>query len=1125
MFIRAEKKLSRLLITAAILAPLALPVQAEFIERKIEAPNLTPTTLLTTSFSLITEEAIVADLRGPSSVKDITLTVNGNGELVIRNNTVRMFSDLNAIIDGTGVTIKQAIQPRTTVTVALTDISLSAETTLTRLEPYGVYSPNANGFNESVEKDIWVDVYADIQRNMMKFYARAETYDYYQNYFWSERDESKSSTLSKWHKTATYDIPKNYRKAHKAAGLASSSWLALAAYTLDRSFTVTDYIYTSHYGTFSHEYGHTMGFNHDSGMAYGWDNPVRAEMQKLIANGTVNRVASGDEPTNHDMDFFLHFDEAEGLTLYQQADAEFNGIDWINVVYDDAKISLGETRIDGSKITFDIAKTAHDKILFNARLTDQEFMANLSYQTQDTGAIELGSSTFFIPDMSENISSGIITDVATDVVGPTAPVLNVGSKTSFRFPVTAENGETLVVQAWGDKHYPGCEWKPMEDAAGCSTRHQQSFDANLRISVTLEDNPQLIEGTYTGSLPLTQIDYFDQASTKPLILPINISVFSDPTPAKFAAEQAQHEQARAALVDALPLFDGAITGNTNSSEAFSVDINGDTKTLCYFHAVKKDLSTKSLLGFVENNTCTIGELNSYNGIAGFSSESFLTFNRDTISQIDDKVMITLPETGEELQICYRNEDPFTGVGFIRGRKCVSNMTASNGKGWGFSSGNQYLTQSRDTLDQLPENEGWVLPSANITPLTVSFDHGENAICRMSILGTQLLGYVDDAKCTIGANNIWKGAQGFASSQYQVVDINAKRKISAVKITVQESAWFTEPLDLEVCYRPEADVAGVGFSTYGGQCMQHDRGVMKATGKGWYFGYDSNSPKVMWEYSLRTDDIWLTPSTSQLAFKLPTSAGEKTVCRFEANDKAHYGLVNELNQCELGANNRLNGEYNFHSDEYQVIRADANLPGENISFFHDNDELVQLCSHNDTVGYSFNGQRCEQAEMLGDNGSRWLHNSDNAMQQYIYQFPEDNAWVFPTAALTPYVASTQQGELAVCRTHFDNRTVMGFVVDNQCKINSDLSIEDTFGFSNARYQVIDTSLGNSGDAVMVTWEDGVSREICYRPTSKWMGVGYRGNRGNRYVNRCQSNLGADNGGGFFFSKGNTLITFP
>ena len=76
-------------------------------------------------------------------------------------------------------------------------------------------------------------------------------------------------------------------------------------------------------------------------------------------------------------------------------------------------------------------------------------------------------------------------------------------KPALSFPVTAENGDTLVVQAWGDKHYPGCSWKPMEDAAGCSSRHQQSFDANLRISVTKADNPHLAEGTYTGSLPLT----------------------------------------------------------------------------------------------------------------------------------------------------------------------------------------------------------------------------------------------------------------------------------------------------------------------------------------------------------------------------------------------------------------------------------------------------------------------------------------------------------------------------------------------------------------------------------------------------------------------------------------------
>lgn len=113
------------------------------------------------------------------------------------------------------------------------------------------------------------------------------------------------------------------------------------------------------------------------------------------------------------------------------------------------------------------------------------------------------------------------------------------------------------------------------------------------------------------------------------------------------------------------------------------------------------------------------------------------------------------------------------------------MTAGTGtgKGWGFSRGNQYLTQSRDTLDQLPENAGWVLPQANITPLTVIFDQGERAVCRMSILGTQLLGYVDQNKCTIGENNRWKAVQAFGSSRYQVVDANAKRTVENVKITV------------------------------------------------------------------------------------------------------------------------------------------------------------------------------------------------------------------------------------------------------------------------------------------------------------------------------------------------------
>lgn len=638
MSIRAEKKLPRLLVMAALLAPSAFSVQAEFIERRIEAPNLMPNVLLQSAYRLISEESIAHDLRGISNTKDITLSVNDAGQLVIRNNTVRKFSDLNVIINGTGTTIDKIIQPRTTVTVALTDIVLNAQTTLIRLEPYGVYSPNANGFNDSVEKDIWIDVYADIQRNMMKFYSRADTYDDYRHFFWVERDESMSSSLGKWHKTATYDIPKNYRIAHKAAGLASGSWLALAAYTLDRSFTITDSIYTSHYGTFSHEYGHTMGFKHGSGMAYGWDDPVRAGMFKLIEDGVVNRVASGDTPTVHDANFFLHFDEKAGLTFYQKPDANFIGIDWVNVVYNDENIALSETRIKDNKIIFDVAKNNHDKILFNARLTGQEYMANLTYQTQDREVITLGTSIFSVLDMGENVKSSVIVDVNSAAAGPTEPVLNVGTKTRFTFPVTSQSGENMTIQAWGDKRYIGCDWKPMEDASACAKRHQESFNADLRITISSIDNPALTAGQYTGMLALTQIDYLDRTKTKL----IELSGFVDPTPTVFAAEQAQHEKNRLDLVNQLPPLEGSLINSTQSDDAFSFNINGEVKTLCYFHAVKKDLTMDSLLGFVEGDSCSIGASNSYKGQPNFSSNSYLTFNRHSMQQQDDNIMIHLP---------------------------------------------------------------------------------------------------------------------------------------------------------------------------------------------------------------------------------------------------------------------------------------------------------------------------------------------------------------------------------------------------------------------------------------------------------------------------------------------------
>lgn len=1120
MRIRTEKKLSRLLITAALLAPLALPVQAEFIERKITAPNVTPTILAQAPFSIIAEEAIVADLRGPSNVKDITLTVNNNNRLVIRNNTVRKFSDLNLIIDGTGIAIEHVIQPRTVITLALSNIELSADTKLGRLEPYGVYFPSANGFNASVEKDIWVEVYADVQRNMMKFYSRAETYDLFRNYFWSERDESLSSTLGKWHKTATYDIPKNYRKAHKASGLASGSWLALASYRLDRPYTVTDYVYSGHYGTFSHEYGHTMGFKHGSGIAYGWDDPVRAELQKLIENGTVNRVASGDEPTRHDVDFFLHFDEKSGLQLFQKADADFTGIDWINVVYNDETIALSETRIEGNKVKFDVAKTTEDKILFNARFTDQEFMANLTYQTNDHDIISLGSTSIFIPELGDNINSGIIIDPTTGATGPTQVTSVRGAEpTAFTFPVTSESGETITINATGRTYYPGCVWKQLENSAGCT--RQQSSDINLNIVVNKEDNPALVTGNYSGIVALHQVSYNDIDHAVVHQVPVEISIFADPTPAKFAEEQAQHEQQRLELTTQLPALEGAIYGSTNSEDAFTFDVNGTEQTLCYFHAVDKDLSKTSLLGFVKDNTCTIGELNSYKGTVGFSSEHYLTFNKYTMNQQGDNVFITLPETGESKQICYRTDEPWIGVGFATGRHCGANMTANNGKAWSFSSTNSFLTNQRDTLDSLPDDAGWVLPLADVTPLTVTFDEGERIICRMSILETQLLGYIDEGKCTIGEHNTWKGVTGFGSYQYQIVDENANRMVENVKVTIAANKLQAEVQTYPVCYRPEAMFGGVGYSTSRSRCTQFEQQVIDVEGDSWKFGYLSGSPKVTWSYKLSTDDIWLSPSLSQLAVKFPTSKGDKVLCRFKANNNAHYGLVNAENACEIGAGRSLSGIDNFNSNDYQVIAANVGTIGESISFNHDNNTQAQLCSRGDYVGYSLNGSRCEQAQVLAENGRRWKYSKGNQMMQYTYQFPEDNAWVFPEQSVTNLTVPTQNGEASICRTHFNNRTVMGFVLNNQCKIDDRLDIEGNIGYANEHYQVIDTSLGNSGQPVTVTWEDGVNREICYRSDTQWEGVGFRGNN----ANLCQSNLGTDNDAIFFFSSGNTMVIFP
>lgn len=1111
-----------MLISAALLTSVALPSQAAFIERYIEAPNITPVILIDAPYSIISDEMIDHPLRGPSNVKDITITVNDAGQLVINNNTVRKFGSFNVIIDGTGVNIATNINPRTQVTIDLTEINLSSTSKISRLEPYGAFSPSANGFHKNLEKDIWMEVYADIQRNMMTFYARAETYDKFQRYFWIGRDESKSDTLRKWHRTVTYPTPKNYRLSLKSTGVSGGSWFGLAAYTLDRSFTVTDSIYSSHYGTFSHENAHSMGFKHGTGLAYGWDNPVRAEMKKLIENGSVNRVASGDEPTVHDNDFFLHFEEENGLQLYQKNGAEFTGIDWIKIVYDDSNLALSESYIEDNKIKFDVNKIKPDRLLFSARIADQEYMANLTYRVTDyRDTISLGGSRFLIPEMGEDVLSGLVIDPTTGATGPTEPTsVRGGDPTAFTFPITSESGETITIQATGRTYYPGCAWKQMENSAGC--RKKTSSDANLYITISKEDNPHLVNGKYTGSLPLHQVSYSEQDNIITHQFPVDISIFDDPTPDDFANEQIKMENDRLELITQMPIIPGTQLGHSNPVDAFTFELNGEIKTLCYMQDAEKDLITIPLFGFVENNFCSIGENNSYEGQVGYSSENFLTYDKHTMKFKDGKAAVTLPETGETVQLCYRTDEEFIGVGYSStGTDCKSNMKASNGNDWNFSKGSQFIDNKRDTLDQLPVNEGWVLPNENITPLIVNFDFGEKAICRMSIVGIQLLGYVDEGKCSIGENNIWKGVQGFGSENYQIVDANAKQTIEAVQVTVSKSNWFSEAIDVDLCYRPEADVAGVGFSTYGEQCMQHDRGVTKSTGENWYFGYGSNSPKVMWDYGLSLDDIWVAPSKAIFPFQLSTITGDKVVCRFKANKKSHYGLVNELNQCEVGDNIRLNDEYNYSDAKYQVISTAATNTGENITFNDDSGAQVQLCRRDDTVGYSFNGERCQQAEMLAGNGKRWYYSHGNQMIQYSYTFPKDEAWVFPEQAVTPLQVSTERGVLTVCRTNYNHDGILGFVIGEQCKINDNINIEGNAGFSSEYYQIIDSTLGLSGEFATVTWNDGIKSEMCFRSDLKYTGVGIR----NSSEFGCKSNLQADNGNQYYFSSGAKHLLFP
>ena len=175
---------------------------------------------------------------------------------------------------------------------------------------------------------------------MKDFYAQNKTKEDFFFYFLRFREESLDSALSKWYKTNTHNFPVVYLIYHSSdpgvAGSASPYELALN-YAMDRFDKNKKDPYA--YKAYSHERGHTMGYSHSSGLAFGWDTFVSGGMFTLLKH------AKADQPVSEHSNVYLYYDKnTDKIYAYSRSDT-IKYINSVSFIYPTNKINKKKTLI------------------------------------------------------------------------------------------------------------------------------------------------------------------------------------------------------------------------------------------------------------------------------------------------------------------------------------------------------------------------------------------------------------------------------------------------------------------------------------------------------------------------------------------------------------------------------------------------------------------------------------------------------------------------------------------------------------------------------------------------------------------------------------------------------------
>jgi hypothetical protein len=297
-----------------------------------------------------------------SDIRVEVIKIEGEFVLKIINSTPRKFEEINLIVDNAGITIPQELNPFSYQEIELQEITLLENSKIKFLDPNPQYTPNPIRFHNSNDTDS-IQRYQLLQTHLKILYAQQGTRDKFYDYFFNRRRESRTSMLGKWHRMATYNHPKDFRIYQSgSAGVASNGWLSLN-WVMSKFKQNARYPYA--YGTFSHEYAHTMGFNHSSGLAYGWDSYVKSGIHKLMNTETITPGEIPVEKAN----VFWFFDKADSSMTAYTKDDRFS-LNNIRFIFPMGVVK--STNVTNNKIFITFGKEPrYGKILINNNIRDK----------------------------------------------------------------------------------------------------------------------------------------------------------------------------------------------------------------------------------------------------------------------------------------------------------------------------------------------------------------------------------------------------------------------------------------------------------------------------------------------------------------------------------------------------------------------------------------------------------------------------------------------------------------------------------------------------------------------------------------------------------------------------------